>query len=407
MLSALMAQTNDSMVCFKFRVPVDPSEAQDAINAKLRDATVLEASRSFARYFGFKNRRDIIGKHLLTLFRGEIPAWFVDYGQEVEDGDFEDIERVVHIPVGDRLRPMRIYMQNIFEHGKLVCQWLTIRDISKETERERLLESNEQMHRLALEAVGLRTFSVDLTRYAGRTPSWREVAAAVDWQDPVHAEDQPIVDDALRAFCDGETERLHTLFRTVPSGSARDDEIWMESWAVADRRAADGKPQSMVGVVMDRTQSKALEARMIASQRLESLGVLAGGIAHDFNNLLLSITGSVDVLLSKHQDLGDDLKVIDEASRHASQLCDQLLTYAGRGSAELKSTNLSDVVRSVSDLLSVSIDDNAQLDYRLDDACWVDGDGGQLFAAVHEPCEKRIRCAGRQARHHFGYHRAR
>jgi signal transduction histidine kinase len=76
-----------------------------------------------------------------------------------------------------------------------------------------------------------------------------------------------------------------------------------------------------------------LESRMLASQRLESLGVLTGSIAHEFNNLLAVIMGNTELVRSEILDAESQecLEQILLASRKAAERCRQMLAYAGQG----------------------------------------------------------------------------
>ena len=379
-LSSLMAQTKDTMVNFEFIEPVDPAAPEEAVNQKMRNARVAEASRSFARYFGYERREDVIGRHLVDLFNHDIPPWFIDYGSQVQDRRWEDIERELEIPVGTSTRLMRVHMQNIWHQGLLTSQWITMRDITEEDRARKAIQENDRLRQLAVDAIGLKTFALSVPTRNGavQSPGNMRVAdeSVMDWWAQVHAEDRSVLERAFRDFCEGGTEHLHAVFR---SRDEADNEIWLESWAVASARDETGIPSDLVGVVLDRTQHKAMERQLQYSQRLESLGVMAGGIAHDFNNLLMSIVGTIEVLKHKHPQLASDIDVIDQAAAQATQLCEQLLTYAGRGASTLTPVNLEDWLVSCRDLLQVTLQKQAQLKLtcRHPDV-WVQGDSSQL-----------------------------
>ena len=109
-----------------------------------------------------------------------------------------------------------------------------------------------------------------------------------------------------------------------------------------------------------------LEKRMLQAQKLESLGVMAGGIAHDFNNLLVVILGNSDLVGSmlpsgtrEHQLVGE----IENASRRAAELCQQMLAYSGHTTFESKTFDLSALVEEMTHLLRASIAQKAQVEY--------------------------------------------
>jgi signal transduction histidine kinase len=95
-------------------------------------------------------------------------------------------------------------------------------------------------------------------------------------------------------------------------------------------------------------QQQALQRSLMAAQRRTGLGMMAGGIAHDFNNLLMTILGNTELLLldAKEDDLREGLDAIMEGALQASELCGQLLAYAGQGPSSKQSVDLNDVVSS-------------------------------------------------------------
>jgi len=81
-------------------------------------------------------------------------------------------------------------------------------------------------------------------------------------------------------------------------------------------------------------ERRELAARVLRSQKMESLGTFAGGISHEFNNLLQSILGSsslAEQMLPEGSPIHTQLRMIERAAHHAAELTSQMRAYAGRG----------------------------------------------------------------------------
>jgi len=131
---------------------------------------------------------------------------------------------------------------------------------------------------------------------------------------------------------------------------------------------------------------RAIEAKVLEVQKLESLGVLAGGIAHDFNNLLVAILGNASLALL---DLPEDsparqsIADIEVASQRAGELARQMLAYSGRSRFQVEPIELGELVRELMTLLQVSIGKSVVIKLDLSkDPIIVDADAAQLRQVV-------------------------
>jgi signal transduction histidine kinase/ActR/RegA family two-component response regulator len=97
----------------------------------------------------------------------------------------------------------------------------------------------------------------------------------------------------------------------------------------------------------------ALESELERGQRLRSLGQLAGGIAHDFNNLLTGILGNLSLARLDKAATAPIAAFLDEAeksARQASELTQQLVTFAQGGAPWCIPLHLPPILREAIDL---------------------------------------------------------
>ena len=149
-------------------------------------------------------------------------------------------------------------------------------------------------------------------------------------------------------------------------------------------RLGDGS--RVLAILRDVSERQRLEAQLLQSQKMESVGRLAGGVAHDFNNLLGVITGYGDLLLHEigpgHPSHRRVVEIRKAADRAAS-LTRQLLAFSRKQVLQLRVLDLNAVVAGIEPMLRRLIGEHIELITALDNGVGrVKADLGQMEQVI-------------------------
>jgi PAS domain S-box-containing protein len=123
----------------------------------------------------------------------------------------------------------------------------------------------------------------------------------------------------------------------------------------------------ILSIFIDLTDYKRLEAQLLQSQKMETVGQLAGGIAHDFNNLLMAIQGYAELGIMKtspDNPVWGDLQEILKASERAAKFTSQLLAFSRRQILEPKVVSLGQVVSEMAPMLRRLLGEDVEMVYQ-------------------------------------------
>jgi PAS domain S-box-containing protein len=163
-----------------------------------------------------------------------------------------------------------------------------------------------------------------------------------------------------------EESALHLDHKAV----ARNGAELLVSLSLYPEKDATGTVVGFDGYIIDITEKKLLEERLVRAQKMEAIGTLAGGMAHDYNNLLTAILGYSSMLIRKlqaHEPFYKPVSIIHEAAQRGAALGKKILAITRNDKRELKPVDLNDIVRTSLELLQQSLPKNIEIVTRLAD----------------------------------------
>jgi len=172
----------------------------------------------------------------------------------------------------------------------------------------------------------------------------------------------------------------------IVAGVATSFDIDREKQAEAALRSLNATlEQRIANAISEREKA---EAQLRQAQKMEAVGRLTGGVAHDFNNLLTVITGNLDMLRRKVENLGDPRLVrnVDsavEGANRAAQLTHRLLAFSRQSPLQPESVDLNRIVSGMSELLRRTLGETIAIETVLAGGLWrTEVDPNQLESAI-------------------------
>ncbi|HJL14632.1 MAG TPA: PAS domain S-box protein [Sandaracinaceae bacterium LLY-WYZ-13_1] len=238
-----------------------------------------------------------------------------------------------------------------------------ITDVSRLRRVERALQRTGETLTAVIEAAPVAIIRLDAE---GRIRLWNGAAERIfGWgRDDLWGEPLPFADPALveavmregRSFANLHVQRPH-----------RDGHRLDLSLSLAPVRDAEGALVGAVGIFVDVSEERGLEAQLRQSQKMESVGRLAGGIAHDFNNMLAAILIIGHGLLEElpaHDPLRADLTDVVEAAERAAELTRQLLAFGRKQVLSPVTTDLNEQIALTTRILRRLVGEQVTLSIR-------------------------------------------
>lgn len=124
------------------------------------------------------------------------------------------------------------------------------------------------------------------------------------------------------------------------------------------------------GYIIDMTEKKRLEEKLLRAQKMEAVGTLAGGIAHDFNNILTAVLGYSELI--KNRTEKDDVSwkyadIIEKSAKKGADLTNRILNITRKEVLDLIVVDVNTVIRDTVEVLGRSIPKNIFIEMKLGD----------------------------------------
>jgi PAS domain S-box-containing protein len=302
--SGIAVTDRDGRLTYANRTALDMWGLTDARDAIGRRAAAFWADPEVAVAAA---RRLMEGRNIVTELRARrADGTVIDVevsGTRVQDDDGSDTLIASLIDVTERNRAER--------------------QVTMERERTKAIVDHVLDIVIILDATGTIVFeNAAVEQVLGFVPGER---VGQNIMDHAHPDDRAVAGSAFASAMADPSRMVRLLLRF-----RHKDGSWR--WLDTQGRNLSGEPAigGILGVGRDVTEQRQMQARLEASERMETVGRLAGGLAHDFNNLLTAILGNAE-LAERTSNAGEVhrhlLGIVDSAER-ARELTRKLLGFA-------------------------------------------------------------------------------
>ena len=152
------------------------------------------------------------------------------------------------------------------------------------------------------------------------------------------------------------------------------------------------------GFLLDVTEQRELEIKLLQAQKMEAIGTLAGGIAHDFNNILSGIFG-YSQLAEKHIDNPSKAKrhiaEIIKGSKRAAELVRQILTFSRQSEYQKHPLKIYTAINEALKLLRASIPPTIEIKEKIDSRQVASADPTRIHQLILNLCTNAYHAIGK------------
>ncbi len=326
------------------------NSSNDAIIGKDLNSIVTSWNIGAEKLFGYSSN-EMMGSSITRLIPADRQHEELEIIDRVKKGDGVEHFETVRMAKDGRLLDLSVTVSPIKDKtGTIVGASKVARDITERRQaaaaRDRLaaiLEatpdyvgiSDSKGRRLYLNPAGRNLLGIDLHE---------DITKTVIADSLPNPNSHPILTEGLptairQGIWSGETVLLSRSGKEI-----------LVSLIVLAHKNPKGEVEFLSTIMRDITERKQNEARMLQSQKMETVGKLAGGVAHEFNSILTAIIGQSELMLSDlspTDPLGKNVREIRQAADRAATLARQLLAY---GRKQILQPEILDLNRLLTDM---------------------------------------------------------
>jgi PAS domain S-box-containing protein len=329
-------------------------ESMDPTFSFYADGTYRYVNNAFAKGVG-KPLSEIIGHKIWDVFeKEEADLRFALVKKVFNTGKIEEIEVRVPLPSGDTyyLTTLKPILNDSGAVETVIC---TSKNITERIFAEKELRKSEEKYRDLVEKINEVIFTVDnsgiltyvspaIESILGYSPS--EIIGK-PIQKFIYKEDLQLVLDRFQKALSG--IKIPTEYR-VYRKSGKMCWVHSSSTRIFDKKGVCGI-QGVLTDIDDRKQAeeekKSLEKKLVRSQKMEAIGLLAGGVAHDLNNVLSGVVNYPELMLLSlpaESPMKEPLLAIKNSGLKAAAIVEDLLNLTRGGIVVNETLNLNDII---------------------------------------------------------------